>query len=113
MEFEARALDDYYCRFRAHMTKPHRHSFHQVLWFRSPGSHFVDFKEYRFDGDAVFFIAKDQIHYFEDDAVPDGLLLHFNSAYLGAALAAKEGAFLFHLFDGFYRSPMVVPDTGI
>jgi AraC-like DNA-binding protein len=111
MEFEARALDDYYRQFHAHMTKPHRHSFYQVLWFRNPGSHFVDFKEYRFEGDAIFFIAKDQIHYFEEDAVPDGLLLHFNTAYLGAALAAKESAFLFHLFDSFYRSPMVLPGS--
>lgn len=110
MEFEARALDDYYQRYHANMTKPHRHSFYQVLWFRRPGSHFVDFAEYRYDSEAIFFIARDQIHYFEPDVVPEGLLLHFNAAYLGGALAAKESSFLLQLFDNFYRSPMVVPE---
>lgn len=110
MEFETRPLDDYYSRYHAHMTRPHRHSFYQILWFRNPGSHFIDFIEYRFDRDAIFFIAKDHIHYFEE-APPEGQLLHFNTAYLGAALAAKESAFLFHLFDSFHRSPMVLPDA--
>jgi AraC-like DNA-binding protein len=109
MEFEARALDGYYRRYGANMTRPHRHSFYQILWFRNPGSHFIDFIEYRFDREAIFFIAKDHIHYFEEGVIPDGLLLHFNTAYLGAALAAKESAFLFHLFDSFHRSPMVLP----
>ena len=110
MEFEARSLDDYYRRYHAHMTRPHRHSFYQILWFRNPGSHFIDFIEYRHDREAIFFIAKDHIHYFEE-APPVGMLLHFNTAYLGAALAAKESAFLFHLFDSFHRSPMVLPDS--
>lgn len=109
LEFEARRLDDYYRQYHMHMTRPHRHSFHQILWFRNPGSHFVDFREYCFERDAIFFIAKDHMHYFED-VVPEGMLVHLNTAYLGAALASKESAFVFHLFDSFYRSPLIVPD---
>jgi AraC-like DNA-binding protein len=110
MEFEARALDDYYHRYQANMTKPHRHSFYQVLWFKDPGSHFIDFIEYRYERDAIFFIAKDQIHYFEEGSVPHGLLLHFNAAYLGAALAAKDSSFLLQLFDSFHSSPLILPE---
>jgi AraC-like DNA-binding protein len=68
----------------------------------------VDFVEYRHAGDAIIFISRDQVHYFEPGQ-PDGLLLHINSAYVGAALAAKESAFLFHLLDGFYRAPLIAP----
>jgi hypothetical protein len=45
VEFEARTLHDYYQRYHANMTRNHRHSFYQVLWFRTPGSHFVDFTD--------------------------------------------------------------------
>ena len=71
MEFEARSLDDYFGRYHAHMTRPHRHSFYQILWFRNPGSHFIDFIEYRYEREAIFFIAKDHLHYFEE-APPAG-----------------------------------------
>jgi AraC-like DNA-binding protein len=110
LEFEIRGLHGYYDRYRANMTRPHRHAFDQILWFEQPGRHHVDFAEYRHGANALFFIARDQIHHFEQDVVPEGWLLHFNAAYLGGAFPARVTDLIFHLFDSFHRSPMIQPD---
>lgn len=109
LEFEIRGLHGYYDRYRDNMTRPHRHAFDQILWFERPGRHFVDFAEYHHDADALFFIARDQVHHFEHDVVPEGWLLHFNAAYLDAAFLARDTDLVFHLFDSFHRSPVIQP----
>ena len=109
LEFEIRGLHGYYDRYQANMTKPHRHAFEQILWFEQPGRHHVDFAEYRHDANTLFFIARDQVHHFEQGVAPEGWLLHFNAAYLGGAFPARDTDLIFHLFDSFHRSPMIQP----
>jgi AraC family transcriptional regulator, transcriptional activator of pobA len=107
-EFEIRDLHGYYDRYRDNMTKPHRHAFYQVLWFARSGRHSVDFADHPHGSDAFFFIAKDQVHHFERDVVPEGRLLHFNDDYLGAAVPAREDV-VSELFDSLDRRPLIQP----
>lgn len=61
----------------------HTHSFYQIIWFkRGKGKHYVDFKEYEVADNVLFFIAKDQVHYFDGSGDYDGVLIHFNESFL-------------------------------
>lgn len=66
-----------------HASKGHIHSYYQIIWFKEGvGTHFVDFKEYEVETNVLFFVAKNQVHYFDRHQEYQGLLLHFNEEFL-------------------------------
>lgn len=66
-----------------HSSMPHSHSFYQLIWFHSnEGKHFVDFESFDIKRDRLFFIAKNQVHYFEKRKDCKGVLLHFNESFI-------------------------------
>ena len=82
-QFDIFDLSEYLDINLEHSSKPHSHSFYQLIWFKSKkGKHFVDFKSFDIKKDRLFFIAKDQVHYFEKRKDYQGLLLHFNESFL-------------------------------
>ncbi|MFK8008515.1 MAG: AraC family transcriptional regulator [Saprospiraceae bacterium] len=82
-QFDFFDLGEYLKTNQEHSSKPHSHSFYQLVWFQSEGGkHFVDFKSFDIKKDRLFFIAKNQIHYFEKRKNYQGLLLHFNESFL-------------------------------
>jgi AraC-like DNA-binding protein len=91
---------------RAHgeqARKGHLHSYYQLIWFKEGvGTHFVDFKAYAVAANTLFFIAKNQVHHFDEQPY-QGLLLHFNEQFL----AQHELNFLlkYDLFNNPYQQP--------
>jgi len=82
-QFDFFSLAEYLEENIEHSSKPHSHSFYQLIWFHSDaGVHFVDFESFDIKKDKLFFIAKNQIHYFEKRADYKGVLLHFNESFL-------------------------------
>jgi AraC-like DNA-binding protein len=82
-QFEIFSLQDYVEKHFEHSSKPHLHSFFQIIWFtKGNGNHFVDFKEYEVKPNTIFFINKSQVHYFDSSKNYDGILLHFNESFL-------------------------------
>lgn len=63
-------------------TKAHRHSFYQLIWFKEAGRHFVDYHVIDHPENTLFFINKNQIHYFCPDAPNKGYLFHFNEIFI-------------------------------
>lgn len=82
-QFEIFDLMSYLEQNKEHSSKPHSHSFYQLIWFKNNvGKHFVDFQSFEITKDRLFFIAKNQIHYFEKSINYEGVLLHFNESFL-------------------------------
>lgn len=82
-QFDFFDLADYMEKNMEHGSKPHSHSFYQLVWFHSnEGKHFVDFKSFDIKKDRIFFIAKNQVHYFEKRTDYQGILFHFNESFL-------------------------------
>ncbi len=83
LQFDIYDLRSYLDKSGAHATKPHSHSFYQILWvFNKGGVHYIDFDEHTVGENTMFFIAKNQIHYFDDSAKHEGILIHFNEIFL-------------------------------
>ncbi|MFK7787840.1 MAG: AraC family transcriptional regulator [Crocinitomicaceae bacterium] len=82
-QFEFYDLKTYLEGNLTHSSRPHSHSFYQIIWFKSnKGKHFVDFNSFNVDKDRIFFISKNQVHYFENHVDYEGYLIHFNESFI-------------------------------
>lgn len=99
-------LGPYLARHQENASKAHIHSFYQIIWFKKGrGKHFVDFKEYEVSDHSIFFIAKDQVHYFDDSRNYEGVLIHFNESFLVNKDSEVDFFLKFNLFNNPYQRP--------
>lgn len=99
-------MGQYLKKNAANTTRPHIHSYYQVIWFKSGnGKHFVDFKEYDVFENAIFFIAKNQVHYFDTNTDYTGVLIHFNETFLIHHDSEMDLLLKFELFNNPYQQP--------
>jgi len=106
-QFAIHDLNDYVTKHQGNTTKPHIHSFYQIIWFKQgKGKHFVDFKEYNVADNTVFFIAKNQVHYFDNNTDYKGILLHFNEAFLVQKESETDFFLKCNLFNNPYQQPL-------
>lgn len=82
-QFEIFSLKKYIADNFQKSSKPHIHSFYQIIWFvKGKGNHFVDLNKYEVNPNTIFFINKNQVHYFDKSKDYEGVLLHFNESFL-------------------------------
>lgn len=118
-QFELFDLKEYLKTNKEHSSIPHSHSFYQLIWFRSnEGKHFVDFKSYNIKKDRLFFIAKNQIHYFEKRKDYEGVLLHFNESFILQNERDNEFFINYNLFNNletpYFQMPLdLIPELNI
>ncbi|OUS00131.1 hypothetical protein A9Q86_11875 [Flavobacteriales bacterium 33_180_T64] len=82
LHFELNNAKTYVDKNRMHASIPHRHSFYQIIWFKKSGRHYIDYNIIDHPDNTVFFINKNQIHYFCKDSVNEGYLFHFNDEFI-------------------------------
>ncbi len=82
LQFEVYPLNSYRKENQLKAAVPHSHSFYQIIWFKKGvGKHFVDFQSYQIEDNTILFIAKDQIHYFDEHLTIEGWMIHFNESF--------------------------------
>ena len=82
-QFDIFNLAEYQKKYATDSSKPHSHSFYQIIWFKNnKGNHFIDFETYDIKENRLFFIAKNQVHYFENRSDYSGYLIHFNESFI-------------------------------
>jgi len=105
-QFAVHNLSDYLEEHGESATKPHIHSFYQIIWFKQgSGKHFVDFKAYNVHENIVFFIAKNQVHYFDFSQDYTGILIHFNEVFLAQNENEIDFFLKGNIFNDFYKQP--------
>lgn len=105
-QFAIYDLNDYLKADRVNTIKPHIHSFYQIIWFKSGrGRHFVDFKAYDVFNNVIFFITKNQVHYFDHHTRYNGVLIHFNETFLIRKDHETDFFLKQDLFNDPYRQP--------
>jgi AraC family transcriptional regulator, transcriptional activator of pobA len=113
-QFVVYDMNQYLMKNQANTTRPHIHSYYQVIWFKSgTGKHFVDFKEYDVFENAIFFIAKNQVHYFDANTDYTGVLIHFNEIFLINNDSEMDFLLKFELFNNPYQQPSCCIGHGI
>ncbi len=112
-QFVLHDLGPYLVAHGPQASKAHIHSFYQIIWFKTgKGKHFVDFKEYEVTENSIFFIGKDQVHYFDSNTDYTGVLLHFNESFLIQDNSQVEFFLKCNLFNNPYQVPVYAVESG-
>ncbi|MGV3762130.1 AraC family transcriptional regulator [Parapedobacter sp.] len=107
-------LSDHLTANRSEVTKPHIHSFYQIIWFKNgQGKHFVDFSAYDVSDNTIFFIANNQVHYFDKSIGYQGVLIHFNEAFLVGNENETDFFLKCSLFNNPYQQPSYSVEAGL
>ncbi|WP_298485877.1 AraC family transcriptional regulator [uncultured Maribacter sp.] len=81
LQFGVYDLETYLENSGTHALKAHSHSYYQIIWIQNTGgTHYIDFNGYPVKENSLFFINKNQIHYFDAEARHKGVLIHFNDS---------------------------------
>jgi AraC-like DNA-binding protein len=105
-QFAIHNLNEYVVKHQEHTTKSHIHSYYQIIWFKKgQGMHFVDFEGYEVTDNTIVFISKNQVHYFDNNVNYEGVLLHFNEAFLVQKESETDFFLKCNLFNNPYQKP--------
>lgn len=109
LEFEIFDVKPFWNKHSADMMTPHRHSFYQIIWLtKGKGDHYIDFRGYPYNENTLFFVAKEQIHYF-DKNIPYGHIMHFNDSFLQTTPGDLDIYLMFDVFNTYGSRPNVEP----
>jgi AraC-like DNA-binding protein len=62
---------------------PHRHNYYSIIWsLTATGKHIIDFKEYPFRPQQIFFVSPEQVHQVITDPGPTGYVILFRPEFL-------------------------------
>lgn len=76
-------IDAYLKKYDKKRRKAHAEKHYQIIWFkRGNGRYFVNFKAYDVEQNALFFLTKDDVHYFDRNTSYSGVLIQFNEEFL-------------------------------
>ncbi|MFT6867347.1 MAG: AraC family transcriptional activator of pobA [Cyclobacteriaceae bacterium] len=91
--------------------EPHNHSFYQIIYFKkTKGIHVIDFVDYSIEPDTLVFVAKNQIHFFEQNIEYDGLLVHFNESFLIASETDINFFLTYNIFNNVEKPFFKIPE---
>lgn len=104
LHFELNDAKSYVLKNEKHSSKPHRHSFYQLIWLKSKGRHYIDYEILEHEENTLFFINKNQIHNFCLDSINDGYLFHFNDIFLERFSSDLMHRFSYSIFNEIGKS---------
>jgi AraC-like DNA-binding protein len=82
------------------LSKPHTHSFYQIIWFKNNiGKHYIDFESYDIKENRLFFVAKNQVHYYENRPDYKGYSIHFNESFILSNETDINFFLTYHIFN--------------
>ncbi len=90
---------------------PHRHGYNTVVWVREgEGSHIIDFNEYEFGKDHIFFVGPGQIHQVKTINRPTGWVITFQNDFVLTSGLGRDFLMNVNLFRQYSESPPIVID---
>ncbi|WP_310993985.1 helix-turn-helix domain-containing protein [Aequorivita marina] len=99
-------LNEFISKHEGHTTKPHIHSYFQIIWFKQGnGKHFIDFEAHDVIDNTILFVAKNQVHYFDHNTDYQGVLLHFNENFI----VQNDNEIDFFLKSNLFNNPYLQP----
>ncbi|WP_027418624.1 helix-turn-helix domain-containing protein [Crocinitomix catalasitica] len=108
--FEIYTLPDYIEQRGEDIRVSHTQNFYQIIWFKSGmGLYTVDFNEYKVFENALFFIAKNQVHSFKSLNKCDGIVINFEESFL----VQKDNDVDFFLKCNLFNNPYQTPSCCI
>jgi AraC-like DNA-binding protein len=74
--------------YHNNMQFPHRHNFYQLMFIESgSGYHIIDFTKFEIKENTIYFLNPGQVHEWQFDYKPKGILINFTESYISLFLA--------------------------
>ena len=72
-------------------TTPHKHNnYFEILYLsQGSGSHFIDFRKFEVKPPVMYFIRREQVHYWELDSEPEGYVIIVKKAFIENCLDSE------------------------
>ncbi|KAF2508693.1 AraC family transcriptional regulator [Flavobacterium zhairuonense] len=81
--FSVHEIDNYLKKYDKKRRKAHAENHYQIIWFKKgSGRYFVNLKAYDIDENTLFFLTKNDLHYFDRNTHYKGVLIQFNEEFL-------------------------------
>ena len=104
-------MEDIYDSADGKIDSPHRHEYNTVVWVREgKGSHVIDFNEYDFGKDHIYFIGPGQIHQVKTLNRPSGWVITFHNDFVIKSGLGRDFLVNVNLFRQYSDSPPIVID---
>ncbi|GGX35501.1 4-hydroxyphenylacetate catabolism regulatory protein HpaA [Aquimarina muelleri] len=111
--FEIFSLPDYIEQRGEELMVSHTQDYYQIIWFKSGcGLYTVDFNEYNVFENALFFIAKSQVHSFKSLTKCDGFVINFGESFLVQKDNDVDFFLKCNLFNTLYQTPSCCVGSG-
>lgn len=92
--------------------QPHTHSFYQIIWFKNGKCiHSIDFKDYEIEKNTLVFVAKNQVHFFEQNIDHKGFLVHFNESFIVSNETDINFFLTYHIFNNTEKPYFKIPNN--
>ncbi len=108
LHFELYDAGSYLGKNQKPASVPHRHSYYQLIWFKTAGRHFVDYEVIDHPQNSIFFISRNQIHHFCTESPNQGYLFHFNDFFINRAGAGLMERFSTTIFNTIGKGHLVL-----
>ncbi len=109
-QFDIFDLAEYLKEYAVDSAQPHTHSFYQIIWFKNrSGKHYIDFEGHDIKEDRIFFVAKNQVHYFEKRSDYRGYLVHFNESFILSNETDINFFLTYHIFNNCEKPYYQIP----
>ena len=102
-------MEEIFDRAKGQIDTPHRHGYNTVVWVREgEGSHIIDFNEYEFGKDHVFFVGPGQIHQVITRSRPSGWVITFQDDFVVQSGLGRDFLINVNLFRQYSESPPII-----
>ncbi len=83
LHFRIQRMQEIYEQRSGKTDEPHRHDYYTVLLIKkASGKHIIDFNEYPFSPNQIFFVSPGQIHQVVEEKKSDGYVILFSPQFL-------------------------------
>lgn len=105
-DFGMEHISQFFNQSGDHPFHPHIHNFYQIVWFvKGAGKHYVDFHEYLVEENLLFFVSPGQIHWFDENAKFEGLIIHFDGSLFSDEWKNDNVFLKYNIFNAFDAKP--------
>lgn len=88
-------------------NEAHRHTYYEIIWIKKgSGTHFIDFKNYHFEGPCLFILNPGVVHNIKKDGPTEGYVAKFSDSFLTQIETSSVQIIKNGLFDDIHPRPI-------
>jgi AraC-like DNA-binding protein len=114
IEFEIFSINSLFARqdkIDNQLDMPHYVDFYNIMYItRGTGTHYIDFKPYRYQKGSIIFVSRGQVHAFDVRSDVDGFVILFTDDFLSNNMIHSDILSMYRLYNYDLHEPVIQPE---